>query len=79
MIGINLNKAIMITSHTLNESELGILEKVLGFSMVTKTIPTQTIFYNIEDRIHGMYEFDKEVMIEDCDLVLRKVKPPKCN
>jgi hypothetical protein len=72
-------KVVNMSNRDLNEEEINILKKVLGFAISPKTIPVENIVCIIEDNIKNLNEEDKYAIRQDCAMVLRNEKPPKNN
>jgi hypothetical protein len=72
-------KIINLSSHDLNNEEVKILKKGLGFAIAPKTVPIENIVCSVEDNIKNLSEEDKDAIRQDCTLVLKNAKPPKNN
>ena len=72
-------KLVNLSSHMLDSAEPTILKKGLNFSVDSKTIPVKSIICNIEDIIQNLNNVQQKTIRQECAVVLRKAKPPKCN
>lgn len=55
------------------------MEKGLNFALAPNKIPNEEIICNLEDGIKTLSDNDKELIRQECAVILRKAKPPKRN
>lgn len=58
-----------------NSEAINIFNKGLGFDISPKNILVESIIYNIQK----IWLDEKECIIWECSLIIKKVKPPKIN
>jgi hypothetical protein len=75
----NLKKVINLSSHTLEEVKLSILERGLNFPVSPTSIPFESIICCIEEGIKTLDDEDKDIIRQDCVIILRRSKPPRSN
>ena len=63
----------------MNEMEMVVLGRGLNFTVSPNSIPMDEIICCIEDGIQNLNDEDKELIRQDCAVILRKAKPPKSN
>lgn len=76
---INNKKVINISSYKLKKEEAKVFDKGLNFALVPKRIPNEEIICSLEDGIKTFNEEDKELIRQECVVILRKSRPPKRN
>lgn len=72
-------KVINISSLVFTPEEINTLSKGLEFTVSPKDIPFESIICNIKDGTQGLSLDDKEVLRQECSLIMMKAKPPKGN
>lgn len=72
-------RVVNLSSLILTPKEINTLGKDLGFTVSPKNIPFESIIYNIENGTQGLSLDDKEVLRQECYLVMMKSKWPKSN
>jgi hypothetical protein len=73
----NAKNVVNLSAHVLNEMEMVVLGRGLNFTVSPNFIPTDDIICCIEDNIQNQSDEDKELIKQDCAVILRKAKPPK--
>lgn len=76
---INNKKVINISSYELKKEETKVLNKDLNFSLAPKWILNEEIICSLEDGIKAFNDEDKELVRQECVVILRKARPPKIN
>ena len=74
------NKTVFnLSSFSFDQHVFSLLEKGLNFFLVPKKIPNLDIICDIEYGIRDLPDTTKDIIRQDCAMVLRKAKPPKSN
>ena len=72
-------KVVNISSYELKKEEAEVLNKGLNFALAPSRIPNEEIICSLEDGIKTLNNEDKELVRQECTVILRKAKPPKRN
>lgn len=72
-------KVINISSYELKKEEIEVLNKGLNFALAPNKIPNEEIVCNLEDEIKTLKDEDKDLVRQECAVILRKAKPPRRN
>jgi hypothetical protein len=75
----NLKKVINLSSHTLEEAKINILERGLNFLVSPTSIPFESIICCVEEGIKTLVDEGKDIIRQDCVVILRRSKPPRSN
>lgn len=70
---------VNLLSTQIDQITLGLLERGLNFSISPRTIPKEDILCNIEYRIKDLPDNIKEIVRQDCSIIIRRARPPKRN
>ena len=70
---------VNLYAHALNKAEMGVLEKGLNFVVSPTSIPIDNFICCVEESIQNLTNEDKDLIRQDCSVILRKAKPPKRN
>ena len=70
---------VNISCYELKKEEMEVLNKGLNFSLAPNKIPNEEIICSLEDGIRTLKDEDKELIRQECAVILRKAKPPRRN